>query len=143
MVMPRRHLHERVRGRRKPGDILLRARLAVRLRLRQGDRQCRRNRQDCARCQVSAGAGAGQATAGARGAVVAAPISGTFYRSPAPGEPPFVAEGQPVQAGDVLCLIESMKMMNRVEADTSGTVVAVLLDDGRAIEAGTPLFHIA
>ena len=83
------------------------------------------------------------AAAGARGAVVAAPISGTFYRSPAPGEPPFVAEGQPVQAGDVLCLIESMKMMNRVEADTSGTVVAVLLDDGRAIEAGTPLFHIA
>ena len=78
-----------------------------------------------------------------RGQVVSAPVSGTFYRSPAPGEPPFVAEGQDVQAGDVLCIIESMKMMNRVEADTAGKVVAVLLENGRAIEAGTPLFRIA
>ncbi len=78
-----------------------------------------------------------------RGQVVSAPVSGTFYRSPAPGEPPFVAEGQDMQAGDVLCIIESMKMMNRVEADTAGKVVAVLLENGRAIEAGTPLFRIA
>lgn len=74
---------------------------------------------------------------------VVAPVSGTFYRSPAPGEPPFVEVGQTVQTGDVLCIIESMKMMNRVEADSAGEVVAVLLDNGLAIEAGTPLFRIA
>ena len=74
---------------------------------------------------------------------VTAPVSGTFYRSPAPGEPPFVEVGQVVQAGDVLCIIESMKMMNRVEADRAGEVVAVLLENGLAIEAGTPLFRIA
>ena len=73
---------------------------------------------------------------------VTAPVSGTFYRSPAPGEPPFVEVGQVVQAGDVLCIIESMKMMNRVEADSAGQVAEVLLDNGLAIEAGTPLFRI-
>ena len=76
------------------------------------------------------------------GHVVTAPVSGTFYRSPAPGEPPFVEVGQVVQAGDVLCIIESMKMMNRVEADSAGKVAEVLLDNGLAIEAGTPLFRI-
>ena len=73
---------------------------------------------------------------------VTAPVSGTFYRSPAPGEPPFVEVGQVVQAGDVLCIIESMKMMNRVEADSAGQVAEVLLDNGLAIEAGTPLFRL-
>ena len=73
---------------------------------------------------------------------VTAPVSGTFYRSPAPGEPPFVEVGQVVQAGDVLCIIESMKMMNRVEADSAGKVAEVLLDNGLAIEAGTPLFRL-
>ena len=78
----------------------------------------------------------------AGGHEVTAPVSGTFYRSPAPGEPPFVEVGQLVQAGDVLCIIESMKMMNRVEADSAGKVAEVLLDNGLAIEAGTPLFRI-
>ena len=78
----------------------------------------------------------------AGGHEVTAPVSGTFYRSPAPGEPPFVEVGQVVQAGDVLCIIESMKMMNRVEADSAGKVAEVLLDNGLAIEAGTPLFRI-
>ena len=78
----------------------------------------------------------------AGGHQVTAPVSGTFYRSPAPGEPPFVEVGQVVQAGDVLCIIESMKMMNRVEADSAGQVAEVLLDNGLAIEAGTPLFRI-
>jgi len=79
----------------------------------------------------------------AGGHEVTAPVSGTFYRSPAPGEPPFVEVGQLVQAGDVLCIIESMKMMNRVEADSAGKLAEVLLDNGLAIEAGTPLFRIA
>lgn len=79
----------------------------------------------------------------AGGQVVRAPISGTFYRSPAPGEAPFVREGDTVAAGDVLCIIESMKMMNRIEAELTGTVAEVLLENGRAMESGTPLFRIA
>ena len=77
------------------------------------------------------------------GQIVEAPLAGTFYRSPAPGEPPFVEVGDTVAVGDVLCIIESMKMMNRVESDKAGQVAEVLLDNGRAIAAGTPLFRIA
>ena len=77
------------------------------------------------------------------GQVVSAPISGTFYRSPAPGEAPFVREGDAVAPGDVLCIIESMKMMNRIEAELTGTVAEILLENGRAMESGTPLFRIA
>ena len=88
----------------------------------------------------AAKAGESQAPAGQ---IVEAPLAGTFYRSPAPGEPPFVEVGDTVAVGDVLCIIESMKMMNRVESDTAGQVAEVLLDNGRAIAAGTPLFRIA
>ena len=77
------------------------------------------------------------------GAVVAAPLAGTFYRSPAPGEPPFVEVGDTVAVGDALCIIESMKMMNRVPSDKAGRVAAALVDNGRAIESGTALFRIA
>ena len=87
--------------------------------------------------------GAAPKVEAAAGQVVRAPISGTFYRSPAPGEPPFVSEGDAVAAGDVLCIIESMKMMNRIEAEMTGTVAEVLLDNGRAMESGTPLFRIS
>ncbi len=90
---------------------------------------------------VADGASPKPETAG--GQVVRAPISGTFYRSPAPGEAPFVREGDTVAAGDVLCIIESMKMMNRIEAELTGTVAEVLLENGRAMESGTPLFRIA
>ena len=90
---------------------------------------------------VADGASPEPETAG--GQVVRAPVSGTFYRSPAPGEAPFVREGDTVAAGDVLCIIESMKMMNRIEAELTGTVAEVLLENGRAMESGTPLFRIA
>ena len=73
----------------------------------------------------------------------AAPLSGTFYRSPAPDETPFVEIGQEVSVGDTLCIVESMKMMNKVESDRAGTVAEVLVENGRAIETGTPLFRIA
>ena len=76
------------------------------------------------------------------GQIVAAPMAGTFYRSPAPGEHAFVAEGDKVSMGKVLCIIESMKMMNQIEADCDGTVVEVLVANGRAIESGTPLMRI-
>ncbi len=87
--------------------------------------------------------GGARETEAVGGQVVRAPISGTFYRSPAPGEAPFVREGDAVAPGDVLCIIESMKMMNRIEAELTGTVAEILLENGRAMESGTPLFRIA
>jgi acetyl-CoA carboxylase biotin carboxyl carrier protein len=75
--------------------------------------------------------------------VVSAPMAGTFYRAPAPGEQPFVEVGARVQAGDVLCIIESMKMMNRIESDRAGEVLAVLVDNGQPIGTGAALFRVA
>lgn len=72
----------------------------------------------------------------------AAPISGTFYISPAPGADPFAPPGTSVSAGDPLCIIESMKMMNQIESDLAGDVVAVLVGNGEPVETGTPLFQI-
>ena len=77
------------------------------------------------------------------GRVFTAPLSGTFYRAPAPGETPFVEVGKDVSVGDTLCIIESMKMMNKVESDRAGTIAEALVENGRAIETGTPLFRIA
>ena len=76
------------------------------------------------------------------GNIVAAPLSGTFYRAPAPGEQPFVKVGDRVAVGDVLCIVESMKMMNQVRSDQTGEVAAVLIEDGQAIETGTGLFRL-
>ncbi|CAH9102487.1 unnamed protein product [Cuscuta epithymum] len=71
------------------------------------------------------------------------PMSGTFYRSPAPGEAPFVKVGDKVSKGQTLCIIEAMKLMNTIEADHSGTVVEILVEDGKPVGLGTPLFTIA
>ena len=79
----------------------------------------------------------------AAGAVVPAPMAGTFYRAPAPGEPPFVEVGDQVAVGDVLCIIESMKMMNKIESESAGEISAVLVADGVPIETGAALFRIA
>ncbi|MDP6969685.1 MAG: acetyl-CoA carboxylase biotin carboxyl carrier protein [Gammaproteobacteria bacterium] len=68
------------------------------------------------------------------GHAVTSPMVGTFYRSPSPGAGAFVEVGQSVKAGDVICIIEAMKMMNQIEADKSGTVTAILVDDGEAVE---------
>ena len=76
------------------------------------------------------------------GHVVPAPMSGTFYRAPAPGEAPFVEAGDTVAVGDVLCIIESMKMMNRIESEVAGRVSTVLVADGVPIETGAPLFRV-
>ena len=76
------------------------------------------------------------------GTVMPAPMAGTFYRAPAPGETPFVDVGDTVAAGDVLCIIESMKMMNRVESDFAGQIAEVLVENGKPIESGTGLFRI-
>ncbi|XP_058081925.1 biotin carboxyl carrier protein of acetyl-CoA carboxylase, chloroplastic-like isoform X1 [Magnolia sinica] len=70
------------------------------------------------------------------------PMAGTFYRCPAPGEPPFVKVGDKVQKGQVLCIIEAMKLMNEIEADQSGTIVEVLAEDGKPVSIDMPLFVI-
>jgi acetyl-CoA carboxylase biotin carboxyl carrier protein len=69
-----------------------------------------------------------------KGHVVKSPMVGTFYASPAPGSPAFVSVGQTVAAGDVICIIEAMKMMNQIEADKAGTIDAILIEDGEAVE---------
>ncbi len=76
------------------------------------------------------------------GFIVRSPLVGTFYRGPAPGEEPFVKPGQKVEVGDVLCIIESMKMMNRIESERAGTVKAILLEDAQLVEAQEPIIVI-
>ena len=74
--------------------------------------------------------------------LVTAPMVGTFYASPAPGAKPFVEVGQEVRVGQVLCIIEAMKMMNQIESERAGRVVAVLAKTGEPVEFGQPLFAI-
>ena len=73
---------------------------------------------------------------------VKSPMVGTFYRSPSPGAKAFVEVGQTVKEGDVLCIIEAMKMMNQIESDKAGTIKAILAENGEALEFGQPLFII-
>ena len=67
---------------------------------------------------------------------------GTFYRAPSPGAPPFVEIGQSVSKGQTLCIIEAMKLLNEIESDVSGTVKAILVENGQPVEYGQPLFLI-
>ena len=76
------------------------------------------------------------------GKVINSPMVGTFYRSPSPTSPSFVEVGQTVKVGDVLCIIEAMKMMNQIEADKAGTIEAILVDNGEPVEFEQPLFSI-
>src|SRR6478736_8291735 len=73
------------------------------------------------------------------GHVVKSPMVGTFYRAGAPGSKPFVDVGDSVAAGDPLCIIEAMKLMNEIEADKSGVVKAILVENGQPVEFGQPL----
>ncbi len=70
------------------------------------------------------------------------PMVGSFYRSPSPGAKAFVDVGQTVSQGDTLCIIEAMKLLNEIEADASGTIKAILVENGQAVEFGQPLFII-
>jgi len=74
--------------------------------------------------------------------IVKSPIVGTYYESPKPGDPPFVKVGDAVEPGQVLCIIESMKLMNEIESEIAGTVVAKLMESGRPVEYGEALFAI-
>ncbi|MGR9045769.1 MAG: acetyl-CoA carboxylase biotin carboxyl carrier protein [Gammaproteobacteria bacterium] len=76
------------------------------------------------------------------GHIVKSPMVGTFYRSASPGAKPFIELGQSVQMGDTLCIIEAMKILNQIEADKSGTVVQILVENGQPVEYDQPLFVI-
>ena len=87
-------------------------------------------------------ASAAEAAPAVEGHVVKAPMVGTFYRSPSPDAKPFVEVGQQIKEGDVICIIEAMKLMNEIETDLGGVVKAILVENGQPVEYGQPLFVI-
>ena len=90
-----------------------------------------------------AAAAASAATEAApEGHVVKAPMVGTFYRAPSPDAKPFVEVGATVKAGETICVLEAMKLMNEIEADASGTIKAILVENGQPVEYGQALFII-
>jgi len=91
----------------------------------------------------AAPAPAAEKTDAPAGHAVKSPMVGTFYRSASPGNPPFVEVGSQVKAGDVVCIIEAMKMMNQIQADKSGVISAVLVGDGEPVEYDQPLVIIS
>ncbi len=86
-----------------------------------------------------AAAAEGDVAAAPEGHVIRSPMVGTFYRSSAPGSKVFVEVGQAVKAGETLCIIEAMKLLNEIEADRDGTVKAILAENGQPVEYGEPL----
>ena len=91
----------------------------------------------------TAEAPAPEATAPVADNAVLSPMVGTFYRAPGPEAPSFVEVGQTVRVGDVLCIVEAMKMMNQIEADRAGTVTAIHVENGEAVEFDQPLISIS
>ena len=96
--------------------------------------------QQLAAAPAAASAPADAEPAAPEGHVVKAPMVGTFYRSPSPDAKAFVEVGQAIKEGDTICIIEAMKLMNEIEADASGTVKAILVENGQPVEYGQPLF---
>ena len=92
---------------------------------------------------AAAAAPAAEPEPGQDGHVVKAPMVGTFYRSPSPDAKVFVEVGQAVKEGETICIIEAMKLMNEIEADASGVVKAILVENGQPVEYGQPLFILA
>ena len=93
-----------------------------------------------ARVDLAANAGAPEPEEGLH--IVRSPIVGTFYESPSPGSPPFVKVGDPLEVGQVLCIVEAMKLMNEIECDVAGELVKKLVANGQPIEYGQELFSI-
>jgi acetyl-CoA carboxylase biotin carboxyl carrier protein len=90
----------------------------------------------------AAGSPAAEAAPAIEGHVVKSPMVGTFYRSPSPGAKPFVEIGDAVKAGQTVCIIEAMKLLNEIEADKDGIVRAILVENGQPVEYGEPLVVI-
>ncbi|OED37726.1 acetyl-CoA carboxylase, biotin carboxyl carrier protein [Chromatiales bacterium (ex Bugula neritina AB1)] len=76
------------------------------------------------------------------GTVIESPMVGTYYASPAPGSPTFVSVGQKVKPGDIICIVEAMKILNQIESELSGTVMSLLVEDGQPVEFGQPLMVV-
>jgi acetyl-CoA carboxylase biotin carboxyl carrier protein len=76
------------------------------------------------------------------GVIVTSPFVGTFYRTPAPDQPPFVEVGSVVKKGQVLCIVEAMKLMNEIEAEAAGRIAEILVQNGQPVEFGQPLFRV-
>ena len=92
--------------------------------------------------QAAAAAPAATAPPAAEGAEISSPMVGTFYRKPAPDAPSFVDVGTTVSEGQTLCIIEAMKVMNEIKAERSGTICAVVAEDGNPVQFGDVLFRI-
>ncbi|NNE37391.1 MAG: acetyl-CoA carboxylase biotin carboxyl carrier protein [Gammaproteobacteria bacterium] len=78
----------------------------------------------------------------ADGHYITAPMVGIFYGSPAPDKPPFTEHGKQIKVGDVVCIIEAMKIMNQIESDANGVISRVLVENGEPVEYGQPLFQV-
>ena len=74
--------------------------------------------------------------------IIKSPIVGTYYGSPSPGAPPYISPGERVEKGQVICIVEAMKLMNEIEADTAGEIVKILVTNGQPVEYGQPLFSV-
>jgi acetyl-CoA carboxylase biotin carboxyl carrier protein len=91
---------------------------------------------------ASAAAPAAAAPAEPAGHIVKSPMVGTFYRASSPGAKPFAEIGQTIKEGEAICIVEAMKILNEIEADKSGTITQILVENGQAVEYGQPLFVI-
>lgn len=83
-----------------------------------------------------------QAQPAKKGTPITSPMVGTFYKSPSPDSAPFVSEGDSVKAGDVVCIVEAMKMMNEIKSEVSGKVVELCVEDGQPVEFGQVLMYV-
>jgi acetyl-CoA carboxylase biotin carboxyl carrier protein len=89
-----------------------------------------------------ASAVAAASAASGEGVVVTSPIVGTFYRAPDPNSPPFVEVGDRIKVGQVLCIVEAMKLMNEIEAETAGEIIKIHVENGQAVQYGDALFTV-
>lgn len=91
---------------------------------------------------VAAAAPAETAPAAKKGTPITSPMVGTFYKSPSPDSDPFVTVGSSVKSGDVVCIVEAMKMMNEIEAEVAGKIVEICVEDGQPVEFGQVLMYV-
>jgi len=129
-----------VRRHHRPVAVELDARQACEMRKPPGDRRLVRRRLRNRRDRIVAGRGL--ASAEIELAVLKSPIVGTFYRSPEPGAPAFVEIGSMVKTGQVLCIIEAMKLMNEIDSEYDGEIVSIYVDSGQPVQYGERLFAI-
>ena len=110
--------------------------------IHEGEESVRISRASSVVPSMMAAAAPVAAAAEPKGHLIRSPMVGTFYRAPSPGAKPFVVEGQSVSAGETLCIIEAMKILNQIESDKSGKVIEILVENGQPVEYNEPLFVI-